>query len=316
MAPSIERSIRSAVLRDRVGGGADVAAAELDRVHDERRDLVERDALGPAVGEREDVGVRGEALRRRSRRRGASSRGRTRGGRRARRDRSASCGRRCRRGGCRPTDRRAGAPVVRPDRRTRSRRPARCSSAAIVGRRQRVGVARQLRERAAAGWSRRTRPTSRTVRSGSPRLPVVRRSSRPKLGAPARCSAASAAPSAALRRRAPAGPRRSIRARGDSAASSETASTSGTGTASAARSHARPVASVVKNSRRRGRVRLREHAPAVVEIDRVRHRDVAAVHRRVARRCSRPRLRSISRRSASSTARTLRPTCYWDGCGA
>ena len=39
----------------------DVAAAELDRVHRERRDLVQRDALLPPVGEGIRVGIRGEA---------------------------------------------------------------------------------------------------------------------------------------------------------------------------------------------------------------------------------------------------------------
>src|SRR5262249_4809929 len=52
----------SDVLRDRAGGSADVAATELDRVHDERRDLVERYALLPARGEWICLGVGGKAL--------------------------------------------------------------------------------------------------------------------------------------------------------------------------------------------------------------------------------------------------------------
>src|SRR3954471_10874117 len=42
----------SAVASDGAGGGADVATAELDGVHDERGDLVEGDAVLPAVGQR------------------------------------------------------------------------------------------------------------------------------------------------------------------------------------------------------------------------------------------------------------------------
>ena len=161
-----------------------------------------------------DLVVGGEAGRRRTRRTGASSPGRTRGGRRGRRGRSASCGRR------RSTRRlpahrspcsRAGGSSAAAEPRRAGRRAARgrrsLGAAERAGRRAPAG-----RAAAAAAW-RRTRPTSRSGSLGRPRLPVVRRSSRPKHGAPARCSAASARPSSASSC-APAGPRRSTPARG------------------------------------------------------------------------------------------------------
>ena len=67
-----------------------VAASELDGVHDERRDLVQRHAVLPARRPAGQPPRRPRSSRRRIRRTGASWRGRTRGGRRGRPDRSAS----------------------------------------------------------------------------------------------------------------------------------------------------------------------------------------------------------------------------------
>ena len=61
--PQVPRSCpASRVALDRGGRGAGVAAAELDGVHHERGDLVERDPISPSVGEREDLLVGGEAV--------------------------------------------------------------------------------------------------------------------------------------------------------------------------------------------------------------------------------------------------------------
>ena len=72
-----------------VARGGDVAAAELDGVHDERGDLVERDASSQPSASGKPRRRR-RSSRRRSRRRAASSPGRTRGARRARPGPSAS----------------------------------------------------------------------------------------------------------------------------------------------------------------------------------------------------------------------------------
>ena len=131
---------------------------------------------------------------------------------------------------------------------------------------------------ASSRFSRRTRPRSRTARSaahdsrwcGDPRARTPAR--RPRAARPARRRARASVCSVA---RPPSSIHSSTRWFGGS---SETASTSGTATAPGARNHASPAASVVKNSGRRRRMRLREHAATVVELDRVRDRDVAAVH--------------------------------------
>ena len=156
----------ASVALDRGGRGADVAAAELDRVHDERRDLVQRDALAPSRGRAGRRRRRRRSTPRRSRRRGASSRGRTRGGRRAR---PGSISQFRPRGVDQPV---AGPEIAVEARRAarRRRRTARAGrraapSRVIAGAGSASRVARQASRAAAAGWSRRTRPTSRTVRS-------------------------------------------------------------------------------------------------------------------------------------------------------
>src|SRR3954466_13098561 len=55
-------AVTSRVLGDRGRGGADVATAELDRVNDQWRDLVQRDALFPTRFERKRLRVRGETF--------------------------------------------------------------------------------------------------------------------------------------------------------------------------------------------------------------------------------------------------------------
>jgi len=53
--------VPSGVLRDGGGCGPDVAASELDRVHDERGDLMQGDPTFPAGFERVHLAIRGEA---------------------------------------------------------------------------------------------------------------------------------------------------------------------------------------------------------------------------------------------------------------
>ena len=82
-------------------------------------------------------------------------------------------------------------------------------------------------------------------------------------------------------------------------------------TASASRSQVSPVASVVKNSGGAPRVGLGEHPPAVVEVHRVRDRDVAAAHRGRAddRRAERPlEHRAAARRPSRAEPRDRRST--------
>ena len=202
--------------------------------------------------------------------------------------------------GCRPTGRRAGAPAAR-----RVRPAARGASApAARGRRwppSDEGAASRAR-RASGRQALRgveLRPASSTARWGGPRLPVVRRSSRPKHAGAAWWRRARPRPRLGLGALVPACRRRSTPARGTGVrppSPSDTASTSGTRTASGSRSHRQPRRLGGEEPRRRVRVGLGEHTPSVVQLEPVGLGDVTAPHHR------RPRRRSLRARPRSRLA--------------
>ena len=170
--------------RDALGEGG-VAAAEQRGVHEQREQLVERDALLVAGREREALLVGGEEVPARASRTAAASRGRPRGARRRRRGRSATRGRRGPRGRCRSTGRRAAARAARAGRRARrcGRRRARPPGC-------RSGSARRAAAAGAAAARRRTWASRARRRSGSGERPrrERRRAARrraPKSSAPA-----------------------------------------------------------------------------------------------------------------------------------
>ena len=173
--------------------------------------------------------------------------------------------------------------------RTGPGRPARRSSPSIVACRAAPRRRARGRRAAAGGSSRRTRPMSRTVRSGG-RGSRWSAGPRDRSWARRRGAAGRARHRGRFRLGAPAALARSTPAPDGSGGSSEHASTSGTATAPASRSQVRPVASVVKNSRRCAGMGLREHPAPVVEIDvrtrsRRRHRAPARVARPPAPEC-------------------------------
>ncbi len=241
----------SGVPGDRVLGRAHIAATELDRVHHERRDLVERHAVGPSRCERRDllVGVEG---------------GRTETAEEPH-HRQIELAMTAVRGGIHQPVPPVGGPeaVPRPQVAVQPRRRLVGASelaetrrdpthAVDGGGRQRVRVACEARERHQPLRSRRTRTTSRSARSAVPGSrssdgrPARSRAPRPRAVGPGRRRSAARRPR-----------RRAIRAAISIhsrtrwlGASSETASTSGTAigpsAVSPSRSHRSPAASVLK----------------------------------------------------------------------
>ena len=265
----------------------DVAAAELDGVDDERRDLVQR-APGPASRRRAGgPRRRRRSTPRRSRRRAASSPGRTRGGRRGPPGRSASCARSAstsRLPAHRSPCRRAGGSSARAE----AVEPVRHAEPLEAGdgvARDGAGVAGEpgQREQALGGVElgpRRARLVGEAPAARRAPVLAAERAPAPP-GAGGRGLGPARAPCDRSARR-----RRSTPGRGTAGSSgvpSETASTSGTGDGLGL---AQPAEAGRLGGEEPGgwvRVGLGEHAPAVGQVESVRLGDVAAPHHRRAR---------------------------------
>ena len=190
-----------------------------------------------------------------------------------------------RRAGCPPTGHRGAAPAVRRGPRTPPGASASASrsSAAIGPVGQRAGPRGRVEPAGAAAACRRTRPRTAHGSFGSPRLPVVRRSSRPKhagVGLVQRRPAPGRGRPRSPARAAPTSIHSRTRNGGAVASPSDTASTLGHPHGTRRGQPPQPGGLRGEEPWRRVRVRLGEHPSTVGELEAEGLGDVAASHHR------------------------------------